>query len=303
MPPPIYVERVIRASLEDVWRHTQDPVLHERWDLRFTTIDYLPRASDADPQHFRYETRIGFGLRIAGTGESRGEHRSAAERTSALRFWSDDARSLIAEGSGYWKYLDSADGVRFITRYDYRARHGRVGALVDRVIFRPLLGWATAWSFDRLRLWLERDVDPALSAHRALVHGTCRTALAVIWLYQGLVPKVLLRHPDEIEPIRATGLFPGRETRLVVVAGVAEMAFGVLLLARWRSRALYGVCAAALVGLGAGAAATTPRLYRRPFNPFTLTVGMLALCVLGWTAARDLPSARNCLRRARTDVP
>ena len=26
------------------------------------------------------------------------------------------------------------------------------------------MGWATAWSFDRLRLWLEEGIDPATSA-------------------------------------------------------------------------------------------------------------------------------------------
>ncbi|MFN0090888.1 MAG: hypothetical protein ACKVWR_11560 [Acidimicrobiales bacterium] len=42
--------------------------------------------------------------------------------------------------------------MRFLTRYDYRPRWGRLGGLVDRWLFRPVFGWATAWSFDRLRL-------------------------------------------------------------------------------------------------------------------------------------------------------
>ena len=32
----IYVETLIQANIEDVWRHTQTPELHARWDLRFT---------------------------------------------------------------------------------------------------------------------------------------------------------------------------------------------------------------------------------------------------------------------------
>ena len=54
--------------------------------------------------------------------------------------------------------------VRFLTRYDYETRFGPVGRLVDRLIFRPLIGWATAWSFARLRLWLEDGIDPGVSA-------------------------------------------------------------------------------------------------------------------------------------------
>src|SRR3989442_9433371 len=80
--------------MEDLWRATQVPDLHERWDLRFTDIEYLPRPDPARPQRFRYATRIGFGLTIEGEGESVGQKDRDGERTSALRFWSNDARSL-----------------------------------------------------------------------------------------------------------------------------------------------------------------------------------------------------------------
>jgi uncharacterized protein YndB with AHSA1/START domain len=46
----IYVEILIRAPLDAVWEHTQTPELHERWDLRFSEIDYLPRGSATEPQ-------------------------------------------------------------------------------------------------------------------------------------------------------------------------------------------------------------------------------------------------------------
>ena len=69
----IYVEILIRAPMDALWTHTQTPELHERWDLRFSQIDYLPRENEAEPQRFRYATRIGFGLEVAGEGESVGE--------------------------------------------------------------------------------------------------------------------------------------------------------------------------------------------------------------------------------------
>lgn len=92
-PAGIYVETRVRGSIEEVWRRTQDPALHQRWDARFTHIDYLPRENEGDPQRFRYTTRIGFGLRIAGDGESRGTRDGAdGMRTSALKFWSADRK-------------------------------------------------------------------------------------------------------------------------------------------------------------------------------------------------------------------
>jgi hypothetical protein len=70
--PGIYVEILINADVNEIWRRTQVPDLHEQWDLRFTKIEYLPRLSEAEPQRFLYSTRIGFGLKIKGEGESTG---------------------------------------------------------------------------------------------------------------------------------------------------------------------------------------------------------------------------------------
>ena len=165
---PIYVEILIRAPLDAVWEATQRPELHNRWDVRFTAIEYLRRAQASELQRFVYSTRIGFGLEISGEGETTGSKHGESGRTSALRFWSSSRWSLIREGSGYWRYVPTADGIRFLTSYDYRTRFGVAGSLFDRLVFRPLIGWATAWSFDRLRLWLEDGVDPAVARRRLL---------------------------------------------------------------------------------------------------------------------------------------
>src|SRR5437867_11316362 len=119
---PVYVEITIDAPLEAVWNATQDPAVHQTWDLRFSRIEYLPRATPDAPQLFRYSTRLGFGLRVEGRGESVGTLEKNGERSSALRFWSDDPKSLIREGSGYWKYLPSGASTVFLTRYDYTTR-------------------------------------------------------------------------------------------------------------------------------------------------------------------------------------
>ena len=121
----IYVEILVRAPIDALWAHTQTPALHEQWDLRFSRIEYLPIAHDTDPQRFRYTTRLGCGLAVSGQGETVG-HRTLAEGSafSALRFRSAEPVSIIREGSGYWKYVPTADGVRFLTWYDYRTRFG-----------------------------------------------------------------------------------------------------------------------------------------------------------------------------------
>ncbi|MFI0741541.1 hypothetical protein ACH4PU_26200 [Streptomyces sp. NPDC021100] len=175
----LYVEALIRADPDDLWDRTQQPARHRRWDLRFTDIDHLPCAP-GEPQRFRYATRVLPFLTVSGVGVAAGErHRSDGTRTSALRFSSRHPLSLIEEGRGYWRYVPTDDGVRFLTGYDYRVRWGRWGRPADRFVLRPLMGWATAWSFDRLRLWCERGLPPERSLRYALGESAVRL-LAVV---------------------------------------------------------------------------------------------------------------------------
>lgn len=171
----IYVESRIHGDLDLLWHRTQDPAQHSRWDLRFTRITYLSRA-DGEPQQFRYAV----GRRpavIAGTGVTVGERRRAdGSRTSALRFSSDSPWTPIRSGSGYWRYVPTDDGIRFLTGYDYEP--GRQGAVLDAWLVRPALGVMTAWSFDRLRLWVEEELPPERALRRWLGVGIGRLAVA-----------------------------------------------------------------------------------------------------------------------------
>lgn len=300
MANSIYVEIRIAAPLETVWNLTQDPARHERWDLRFTSISYLPKASEDEPQRFSYRTNIGFGLPIAGEGESVGSRDGAdGSRTSALKFWSDDPRSLIREGSGFWKYVPQGDALRFFTRYDYRPRYGELGCAAD-LVFRPLIGWATAWSFDSLRLWAERDIAPETSCLRAVVNLGARLGLALVWAYQGLLPKLL--HPDAGERAltAASGFPPALVSGLVAALGVAEIALAIVLLALPRWRLPLWLHLPALVGLPLGLVSGRPEAFVAPFNPVAQSLAMLALASLALVAGRDLPSAHRCLRGARS---
>jgi uncharacterized membrane protein YphA (DoxX/SURF4 family) len=268
--PPIYVEIKIHAPLDELWYHTQEPSVHQRWDLRFTRITYLPKEAEAEPQRFTYETRIGFGLRVAGTGESTGQQSRDGQSASALKFESADPKSLIEKGSGYWKYIEVDDGIRFLTLYDYSTRYGAVGRWIDRLFFRPLLGWATAWSFDRLRLWLERGIDPTLSLIRSVVQAICRVALALIFVYHGLVPKLLVQHEQELAMIRASGITTGMDQAVLFAFGIFEVIFGVLLLLLWRSRGIYLLSVVLLIAFALSALVVNPGVFLAPFNPFSL---------------------------------
>jgi hypothetical protein len=296
----IYVEILIHGDIEEVWKHTQVPELHERWDLRFTTIKYLPRSSETEPQRFLYATRIGMGLAISGEGESTGNREDAGGwRTSALKFWSADWRSLIEEGAGYWQYSpNESSNTRFLTWYDYRTRFGLLGRFVDRILFRPLLGWATAWSFDRLRLWIEKGTQPESSLRLSMIHACSRIAIASIWFWQGLVPKLLFDHADERAMIAAAHL----STRLVPVVGVIELVIAFCTILFWRSRSVFVFNILAMAIALASVAAMSPSYLFAAFNPVTLNFAIIALSVIGYFASADIPSASRCLRKAPEDL-
>ncbi len=155
---PIYVEIDIAADIETVWRLTQNPVTHTRWDDRFSRITPLGELKGGG-YRFRYERRMPFHT-ITGTGTSIGERlRPDGTRTSALRFTTADRLSPLGDGRGYWRYLPIEGGTRFITGFDYRPAWG---ALLDAWLVRPLVGWLTARSFDRLRRWAETGREPRL---------------------------------------------------------------------------------------------------------------------------------------------
>jgi hypothetical protein len=296
----VYVEIQICAGVDEVWRRTQVPDLHELWDLRFTAIDYLPRRSEGEPQRFRYSTRLGFGLSVDGEGESTGAHGDAAGlRTSALKFWSADPKSLIEEGSGYWQYVPAAGGVRFLTWYDYQTRFGAAGRLIDRLLFRPLIGWATAWSFDRLRLWIDRGVPPQFSMRMALIHALARLGIAFTWMWQGLVPKLLFANVDEQTMIVAAGLPLG----FLPALGLLELACAVFTLGLWRWRPFFLLNGLAMIGALIAVGLKSPSYLVGAFNPVTLNAGVVLLSIIGYFSSDELPSASRCLRRAPKETP
>ena len=287
------------SGLERLWQYTQTPEIHSRWDLRFTRIEYLPKTKEDEPQHFLYETQIGFGIRVSGKGMTTGSHnKENGESTSALKFWSDERVSLIRTGSGYWKYIPHENGITFLTWYDYQTRHGKAGHLLDKLIFRPLIGWATAWSFDSLRLWLDKDIAPEVSRRLYLLYAIANVAIAASWLYHGIVPKLLHMETGELAMMKASGLFGGMEATAVYGVGIAEILFGLAFLFIGRNRLLHYLNIAGLLALGSTAFFAQSSIYLAPFNPATTSFGIMALSLIVLGIRRFLPDAGRCKRKS-----
>src|SRR5262245_26182351 len=82
-------------------------------------------------------------------------------------------------------------------------------------------------------------------------HCVARSALAFVFAYHGLMPKLLSRHADEIAMLRDLGVPAERVGAVLTVFGVAELVLAVCLLLFWHHRWLSWLCLLAM-GLGTG---------------------------------------------------
>jgi hypothetical protein len=109
-----------------------------------------------------------------------------------------------------------------------------------------------------------------------------RIALAFVWIYQGIVPKLVCQSPLELGLLAHLGPALGF---LCSVMGYGEMLFGVLiLLSPWRWPFLLNI--AAMLGLFSYVSLTEPKLLVQPFNPVTLNVALIALSITAFISMR-----------------
>ncbi|MFJ7826712.1 DoxX-like family protein [Psychrobacillus sp. NPDC096623] len=294
---PIYVEISIKENIERVWEATQNPTLHEQWDLRFSSITYLPKKEN-ETQLFEYKTNIGFGLAIAGWGKSVGTFQAKDDsRTSSLHFGTDHLLSPIKEGKGYWKYVPEHNTTKFFTQYDYDVPCGAFGKLLDRITFRPIIGWATALSFDVLKRWLEKGDTPSAQFTRFFTHWIITFLFFFVWIYQGLVPKLIMMHPEEVALTSA--LLPLKLSdahMMVATIGAIEIIFGLIWILYQNKRRLLRLQLIILPLLTISAIIADSSVLSNPFNPITFNLSLIVLTIIGLLPSKDIPTARSCKR-------
>ena len=118
-----------------------------------------------------------------------------------------------------------------------------------------------------------------------------RLALGLVFLYHGLVPKLLFLSPDEVRMIEAHGWLLSTQ-RIAEVAGAAEIVLALAILLLRRSRWPLWLAAAALLGLLVDVVLFAPELLLGAFNPVSTNVAALALCAIALLGERDATPPR-----------
>ena len=295
---PIYVEIEVQDDIERIWEYSQNPKLHEQWDLRFSSITYNDKIPGEEVQRFTYTTKVMPGIHVSGWGKSKGTHEKASgEKTSALHFGTEQMLSPIAEGKGYWKYIPHQEGMTFLTQYDYTVRFGVLGKAVDR-LFRPMMGWGTALSFDVLKRWIEAGESPKTQYRRFFAFYAICFLFAFVWMYQGLVPKVLTQHPLEISMLtQLSPLTDVQASTAVVWVGVAEIFFACCWLVPKLQKFLLKLQVVIFPFLTLSASIADPAVTTAPFNVITLNITLWILSIIGLLLHEQLPTAKSCKRK------
>lgn len=296
---PVYVALDIETNFSDLWEYTHNPRKQQEWDLRFSEITLVPAGDHGKEYHYR--THIGFGLHVSGIGAPSGpQYEETGESTSALNFWSEQPLSLIKRGSGYWKYSMTGKGFRFQTWFDYQTRFGGAGRWFDMLIFRPLLGWATAWSFDCLRLWLEKQIHPRLSLRLSMLHLFLKLLLAFVWVSQGFAT-VLASGGGLFTPLRTGGMIGGLSGTAFSLVGWTGIVFGCLFLLL-HHKLLHYLNITLLLSIALGSLLLAPGYYSASLNTPTLIFTLIGLSAAELTIFDNLPTARRCSRKAPVKI-
>jgi uncharacterized membrane protein YphA (DoxX/SURF4 family) len=145
---------------------------------------------------------------------------------------------------------------------------------------------------------VEEGQSPETSFLLAAITVLARATIGFVWLWHGIVPKLIVRDPNEQIMLAQAGL----PVELLPLIGIAEVAFGVAMLLALRQRWLFLLNAGVMMAALAGVAARSPQYLGQAFNPVTLNVCMVALSLTGYLVWNKVPSARNCLRRAPQGV-
>lgn len=118
---------------------------------------------------------------------------------------------------------------------------------------------------------------------------TIHITLAVLWVYQGLIPKVLYKAQDEQYIWQQQGFDELISLILMQFSGYIEIIFGMLFLVFKQSKILHFLNILGVLGLSLLIAIIDMRYFQNAFYPFVMNVAMASLSII----ALQLLQAKN----------
>lgn len=104
--------------------------------------------------------------------------------------------------------------------------------------------------------------------------------LAILWIYQGLVPKLMFHAMDEQRLWELQGFDEIGMLFLIQISGYIEIIFGTLFLIFRHAKVLHYLNILGMIGLSGLILFTDLRYFQQAFNPFVMNVAMATLSVV-----------------------
>ena len=109
---------------------------------------------------------------------------------------------------------------------------------------------------------------------------TIHVTLAVLWAYQGLVPKIIYKVIEEQLFWQFTGIQFIPILRLIELSGLVEIVFGVSFLIWRQSKIIHYLNIIAMLFFLLVVTVIYPFYFIQAFNPFVMNIAMLGLSVV-----------------------
>jgi uncharacterized membrane protein YphA (DoxX/SURF4 family) len=123
-----------------------------------------------------------------------------------------------------------------------------------------------------------------------LIKETARVSLGLVWIYEGLVPKLIFlsAHPDQIELARRSGLFWPTPEFTLMALGIAQVVAGVILVIGWAERAAVMAATLGMLVLIVLVATCKPPMLTDPYGALAKDICLVSCAMTVWLLAPAL---------------
>jgi uncharacterized membrane protein YphA (DoxX/SURF4 family) len=126
---------------------------------------------------------------------------------------------------------------------------------------------------------------PSLNTKLRIVRLSSRIALGLVWLYEGLVPKIFFLRADETELVRKSHLVWHTPQSTLQLLGVAQMALALWLLAGLAERVAVFIATTWMLILIALVAGANPSMLTDPYGALIKDLCLIACAITVWALA------------------
>jgi uncharacterized membrane protein YphA (DoxX/SURF4 family) len=120
-----------------------------------------------------------------------------------------------------------------------------------------------------------------------LIKLIARISLGLVWIYEGLVPKILFlnANPAQLDLVRRSGLFWPNPAATLVTLGIAQVVMGLILIAGWAERAAVALATFGMFALIVLVASGMPHMLIDPFGALAKDFCLISCAVTVWLLA------------------